>query len=163
MRYLLCAAFALAACGRADTAREDQADTGVIDTTAAAAPAPAPAPGAALATRLQGTWNAAGKDSGSTRTQKFTITWTQAPDGGLTGKIAFRPGETYNVKVVSSSDSRLVYESDPHQSPTLKAEVVTRTEARLSGDSLIGDYEARAATTGKTLRGRFTAKKAAGQ
>jgi hypothetical protein len=160
MRYLLCTAFALAACGRPDTARTDAADT-AADTMAAPAPAPAPTPDpAALAGKLEGTWNAEGKDSGSTRSQKFTIAWSRAPDGGLTGKIAFRPGETYNVKVVSSSDSTFVYESEPHRSPTLKAEVVTRTEARLSGDSLTGSYEARAATTGKTLRGRFTARKA---
>jgi hypothetical protein len=162
MRYLLCTAFALAACGRADTARtEGAADTGLADTMAAT-PAPTTTPdAAALASKLEGTWNAEGRDSGSTRAQKFTVTWTKAPDGGLLGKVSFQPGETYNVKVVSSSDSTFVYESDPHRSPTLKAEVVTRTEARLSGDSLIGNYEARAATGGKTLRGRFAATKAA--
>lgn len=162
MRYLLCTAFALAACGRGDNARTEAADTSMADTAPAPAPAPTPDP-AALASRLEGTWNAEGSDSGSTRTQKFTIAWTRSPDGGLTGKIAFRPGETYNVKVVSTSDSTFVYESEPHRSPTLEAEVVTRTEARLSGDSLTGNYEARAAATGKTLRGRFTARKAATQ
>jgi hypothetical protein len=163
MRYLLCTALALAACGRADTARTGEAaDTALADTAATpAAPTTTPDAGA-LASRLEGTWNAEGRDSGSSRAQKFTITWTRAPDGGLTGKVSFQPGETYNVKVVSSSDSAFVYESDPHRSPTLKADVVTRTEARLSGDSLTGDYEARAASGGKTLRGRFTARKAAG-
>jgi hypothetical protein len=162
MRYLLCAALALAACGRPDAARTDAAgDTSLADTMAAT-PAPPAAPGAgALASKLEGTWNAEGRDSGSTRAQKFTITWTKAPDGGLVGKVAFQPGETYNVKVVSSTDSTFVYESDPHRSPTLKAEVVTRTEAQLSGDSLTGNYEARAASGGKTLRGRFTARKGA--
>ncbi len=50
----------------------------------------------------------------------------------------------YGVEVVSLSDSTVVYQSEPHRSPTLGAEVVTRTEARLSGDSLTGTYEARA-------------------
>ena len=164
MRYLLCTAFALAACGRADNARTQAGDTALADTAAAPAAVPAPTPDrAALASSLEGTWNAEGSDSGSTRTQKFTVTWSRTPDGELVGKIAFRPGETYNVKVVSTSDSSFVYESEPHRSPTLKADVVTRTEARVSGDSLTGNYEARAATTGKTLRGRFTARKTAAQ
>jgi hypothetical protein len=164
MRFLLCTAVALAACGRTDTAREAQtADTAaapaMAETTATPAP-PAPAPDTALTARLVGSWTARGYDSGSTRPQRFTITWSRSPDGGVTGKLAFRQGETYNVKVVSTSDSTVVYESDPHQSPTLKAEVVTRTEAQLSGDSLTGKYEARAKEGGKTLSGRFSAKRA---
>jgi hypothetical protein len=154
MRYLLCTALVLAACGRRETAR----DTGATDTAAPTTPATTPAE-VPVADRLLGTWTAQGYDAGSKRAQQFTITWTRAPDGGLVGTIAFRPGETYNVKVVSTSDSTIVYESDPHQSPTLKAQVVTRTEARLSGDSLSGTYEARAKEGGKVLRGRFTAKR----
>jgi hypothetical protein len=157
MRYLLCALLLVAACNRSDTAREPRPP----DTTATPAAAPAPAPTvdtAAIAGRLAGTWQAQGYDSGSTRAQRFTITWTRLPAGGLTGEIAFRPGEKYAVKVVSLTDSSLAYESEPHKSPTLKAEVVTRTEARLSGDSLMGTYEARA-TEGKVLRGRFTARR----
>jgi hypothetical protein len=153
MRYLLCVAFALVACERRDTARDTQAtDTG----------APVAAPDRAMAAvpdRLLGTWTAQGFDAGSNRAQQFTITWTRAPDGGLVGTIAFRPGATYNVKVVSTGDSTIVYESEPHQSPTLKAQVVTRTQARLVGDSLMGTYEAKAVQGGKVLRGRFTAKR----
>jgi hypothetical protein len=155
MRYLLCTAFVLAACERADTARDAER---IADTT----PVPPAPPAAAgqdtmVAARLVGTWSAQGYDSGTTRPQRFTITWSRAPEGRLTGQIAFRGGEKYNVTVVSTSDSALVYESEPHRSPTLKAEVVTRTEARLSGDSLTGTYEARATTGEKRLRGRFTA------
>jgi hypothetical protein len=159
MRYLLCSALALAACGRADTPGADRADTAMpsaTDTT--------PATGtdtAAFAARLEGTWTAQGYDSGSTRPQPFTITWTRAPGGGLAGKIAFREGEAYAVKVVSMSDSTFTYESEPHRSPTLKADVVTRTEARLAGDSLLGNYEARATAGEKTLRGRFRATRQA--
>jgi hypothetical protein len=155
MRYMLCAVLVLAACRRANTAREAQRP----DTTPAPpAAAPAPAPDtAAFAARLVGTWNAQGYDSGATRPQRFTLTWSRAPEGGLTGQIAFKPGEKYSVKVVSMSDSTVVYESEPHRSPTLKADVVTRTEARLSGDSLTGTYEARATAGEKVLRGRFSA------
>lgn len=162
MRHLLCTTLALAACGRADTARDAQpGDTAATPVVADTTPsAPATGQDTMLAARLVGTWTARGFDSGSTRPQRFTITWSRAADGGLAGEIAFREGEKYNVKVVSTHDSALVYESDPHRSPTLKAEVVTRTEARLSGDSLIGNYEARAPAGDKTLRGRFSATRA---
>jgi hypothetical protein len=159
MRYLLCTALILAACGRADNGRETRAlDTMAADTTARTAPAPDRAM-SAVPDRLLGTWTAQGYDAGSTRPQRFTITWSRAPDGGLTGVIAFRPGETYNVKVVSAEDSTIVYESEPHRSPTLKGQVVTRTTARIVGDSLIGTYEAKATEGGKVLRGRFGAKR----
>jgi len=155
MRYLICAVLAVAACRRENAAREAQrADT----TPAPPAAAPAPAPDtAAFAARLVGTWNAQGYDSGATRPQRFTLTWSRDPAGGLAGQIAFRPGEKYGVKVVSMSDSTVVYESEPHRSPTLKADVVTHTEARLSGDSLTGTYEARATAGEQVLRGRFSA------
>ncbi len=155
MRYLLCTTLALAACGRSDTARDTRTTT---DTITPSAPAPGPAM-SAVPDRLLGTWTAQGYDAGSNRAQPFTITWTRAPDGSLGGTIAFRGGETYGVKVVSTSDSTIVYESEPHRSPTLKAQVVTRTQARIVGDSLIGTYEARAKAGGKVLRGRFTAKR----
>ena len=154
MRHLLYTAFVLAACGRPDAAR----DTRAGDTTASSVPPPERAM-SAVADRLLGTWTAQGYDAGSNRAQQFTINWTRSPDGGLAGTIAFRPGETYNVKVVSTGDSTIVYESEPHHSPTLKGQVVTRTQARLVGDSLTGTYEARATEGGKVLRGRFTAKR----
>ena len=154
MRYLLCACLTLVACERRDTER----DTPVTDTTARAAPAPGETM-TAVPERLIGTWTAQGYDKGSTKPQQFTLTWTRAPDGSLAGKIAFRQGATYDVKVVSTGDSTIVYQSEPHRSPSLNAQVVTRTEARLVGDSLVGTYEAKAQSGGKTLRGRFTAKR----
>ena len=155
MRHLLCAVLALAACGRRETPREaERADT----TPSPPAAAPSPSPDTAAFARLVGTWEAQGYDSGSNRPQLFTLTWSRTPEGGLTGQVAFKPGEQYRVKIVSiSDDNSVVYESDPHRSPTLKTDVVTRTEARLSGDSLTGTYEARATAGEKVLRGRFSA------
>jgi hypothetical protein len=151
MRYLLLTTLVLAACGRRDTARDNQpADT----------LAPAAASGETMtpiADRLIGTWNARGMDAGGKSPQQFTMTWERAPDGGLVGTIAFKPGESYKVKVVSTTDSSIVYQSELHQSPTLKAKVVTRSEARIVGDSLIGTYEAKAQQGGKVLRGSFSA------
>ena len=160
MRYLLCTALALTACGRAETPDADRADTAAITSAADTTPVSG-GDTAAFAGRLEGTWTAQGYDSGSTRPQPFTITWTRAPGGGLAGKIAFKEGEAYAVKVVSMSDGTFEYESEPHRSPTLKADVVTRTQARLVGDSLLGTYEARAAAGEDALRGRFTATRRA--
>ncbi|HEY9016029.1 MAG TPA: hypothetical protein VIM84_13325 [Gemmatimonadales bacterium] len=157
MRYLLCAALALAACERRDTAREATTDTTPsvdIATDSAGAPGQTMT---ALADRLLGSWKARGYDSGSSRAQPFTMTWSRAPDGSMAGQISFEGGEKYNVKVVSTTDTLIVYESEPHRSPTLKAQVVTRTQARMVGDTLVGTYTARAGKGGKTLKGRFTA------
>jgi hypothetical protein len=148
MRYLLLTVLLLSACERRDAAR----DAVPADSAPAATPAMAP-----VADRLIGSWTADGFDEGSTKAQQFTITWSTAPDGSLGGVIAFKPGASYNVKVVSTGDSTIVYESEPHNSPTLKAQVVTRTEARLVGDSLLGTYEAKATEGEKVLRGRFAA------
>jgi hypothetical protein len=152
MRYPLCILLLLTACERRERAR----DTMPPDSAPAAEPAMSAVPD-----RLLGAWTAQGFDEGSNKAQQFTITWSRAPDGGLVGVIAFKPGASYNVRVVSTGDSTLVYESEPHHSPTLKAQVVTRTEARLAGDSLLGTYEAKATEGDKVLRGRFTARQAA--
>jgi hypothetical protein len=158
MRYLLCAVLVLAACERrSQTVRDTTlAHDAVATDTTTAGPAPAQTM-SAVPDRLLGSWKAQGYDAGSKRAQPFTITWSRAPDGSLAGVIAFRSGEKYNVKVVSTSDSTIVYQSDPHRSPTLKTQVVTRTTAKMVGDSLKGTYTAKATKGGKVLKGRFTA------
>jgi hypothetical protein len=158
MRYLLCTALVLAACERRDTAR----DVAATDTAALADTVTTPGTGpgqtmTALPDRLVGSWKAQGFDAGSSRAQPFTITWTRAPDGSLAGSIAFTGGEQYDVKVVSTTDTLIVYESEPHRSPTLNARVVTRTQARMVGDTLVGSYTARAGKSGKSLKGTFRA------
>jgi hypothetical protein len=161
MRCLLCAVLALAACRRAETPRETQRADTTPSPPAPSAAALSPSQDTAAFARLVGTWDAQGYDSGSTRPQRFTLTWSRAPEGGLTGQVAFKPGEKYRVKIVSISDNNtVVYESEPHRSPTLKTDVVTHTEARLSDDSLTGTYEARATAGEKVLRGRFSAARA---
>jgi hypothetical protein len=155
MRYSLLILLLLAACERRDTGRDVSAADTLVDTLEPADTTRSQTM-SAIPDRLIGSWTAKGYDAGSNRAQPFTINWTRAPDGSLGGTIAFQGGEQYKVKVVSTGDSTFVYESEPHRSPTLKAEVVTRTEARLVGDTLKGTYEAKA-KTGKTLKGRFTA------
>jgi hypothetical protein len=158
MRYLLCTVLlALAACERRDSGRDVSAgDTSALgDTTAGDTSGRGPM--TALPDRLLGSWKAQGYDAGSSRGQPFTLTWTRAPDGSLTGRVAFEGGEQYDVKVVSTTDTTIVYQSAPHRSPTLKAQVVTRTQARMIGDTLVGSYTARAGKGGKVLRGTFRA------
>ena len=158
MRYLLCTVLALAACERRDTARDvSAADTTVLADTSDGDTSGRGQTMTALPDRLLGTWKAQGYDAGSSRGQPFTITWSRAPDGSLTGNIAFEGGEQYDVKVVSTTDTLIVYQSEPHRSPTLKTQVVTRTQARFVGDTLVGSYTARAGKGGKTLKGTFRA------
>jgi hypothetical protein len=130
-------------------------DTMATDT--AMAPAGQAPAMTAVADRLLGTWTAKGYDAGSNRAQPFTLTWTRNPDGSMAGTIAFKTGETYKVKVISTSDTMIVYQSEPHRSPTLKGQVVTRTQAKFVGDTLVGTYTAKATKGGKVLKGRFTA------
>ena len=154
MRYALILLILVAACEQRNTARDVTSDT-AIDTLRAADTAGSQAV-SAVPDRLLGSWTAKGYDAGSKQAQTFTLNWTRGPDGSLGGTIAFQGGTQYKVKVVSTGDSTFVYESEPHQSPTLKAQVVTRTEARLVGDTLIGSYQAKA-RTGKVLKGTFKA------
>jgi hypothetical protein len=163
MRYLLFAALTLAACERRNPSRDvATTDTTPLSDTVTAPSATPPAQTmSAVPDRLVGMWTAKGYDAGSSRAQPFTITWSRTPDGSLAGIIAFQSGEKYNVKVVSTGDSTIVYESEPHQSPTLKTQVVTRTQARIVGDTLKGTYEAKG-KGGKVLRGRFTATRGSG-
>ena len=160
MRYLLCASvvLSLAACERRDTARDatSTADSARTADTIMARDTAGQQTMSAVPDRLLGSWTAKGYDSGSSRAQPFTMTWSRSPDGSLSGSVAFQGGEKYKVKMVSTGDSTFVYQSEPHQSPTLKAQVVTRTRARLVGDTLTGTYEARA-KGGKVLKGRFVA------
>jgi hypothetical protein len=160
MRYLICTALALSllACERRNTARDTTmtADTVAAGDTMMARDTAAPQTMSAMPDRLLGSWNAKGYDSGSSRAQPFTMTWSRSPDGSLAGTVAFQGGEKYNVKIVSTGDSTFVYESEPHQSPTLKAQVVTRTQAKLVGDTLTGTYQAKA-KSGKVLKGTFRA------
>jgi hypothetical protein len=155
MRHLLIAVLILAACERRDTTRDVSAADSRIDTLEPADTGRSQTM-TAVPDRLLGSWSAKGYDAGSNRAQPFTLNWTRSPDGSLGGTIAFQGGEQYKVKVVSTGDSTFVYESEPHRSPSLKAEVVTRTEARLVGDTLVGTYEAKA-KTGKVLKGSFKA------
>lgn len=127
-------------------------------TGAVAAARVAPADTGALAARLTGTWSGHREDSTSTKAQPFTMTWKQAPDGEMTGRVAITHGPSYTTRVVWSSDTAFITESAPHKSDELKESVVTRTVTHFKGDSLVGQFEMRPTSfKGHTLTGHFAA------
>jgi len=119
MRTLLCIALIVAGCAR-ETARVP----------------------ANPAQKYAGTWEGrsvqTGMDSGVTWTSQITAT----DAGTVSGTLAFTglgmpPVE---VRTIELSDSMIVFEMGPYESPTAKAEVITRSEGRVSGDSLWGTF-----------------------
>lgn len=119
MRTLLCLALIVAGCAR-ETPR-------------------APAN---LAEKYAGTWEGrsvqAGSDSGVTWTSQMTATAA----GTVSGTLAFTGLGTppIEVRTIELSDSIIVFEIGPYQSPTAKDQVITRSEGHVSGDSLWGTF-----------------------
>jgi hypothetical protein len=94
------------------------------------------------------------------------IAWTNVvnvmPDSSLTGSLRFAEGGRGGpvaVTYLQMTDSTTVQELGPYYSPTVKAEVMTRVEARVSGDSMWGNYEMRPTKGGAPIRGRLAAKR----
>ena len=157
MRIILGSVLVLAACSNPDTDRAS-----ITTDTGAAAPAEVPAAPAAsgAASKLVGTWEGRGYEEGDKKGTRYTAVRRLSEDGTVTGTLTIpSSGSKYNFKTISMTESTFVQESEPHRSPTLKTEVITRTEGRFAGDSMWGTYEARATAGGKTLRGRFVAKR----
>jgi hypothetical protein len=119
MRTLLCLVLVLAACAR-ETPR-------------------APAN---LADKYAGTWHGSsmvtGSDSGVTWTSQMTAT----ASGSLSGTLTFEGTSTppVDVRTIELSDSIVVLEMGPYDSPTTKDQVITRSTGRVSGDSLVGTF-----------------------
>jgi len=94
------------------------------------------------AEKYAGTWEGrsvqAGSDSGVTWTSQLTATAA----GAVAGTLAFTGLGTppIDVRTIELSDSIIVFEIGPYQSPTAKAQVITRSEGQVSGDSLRGTF-----------------------
>jgi hypothetical protein len=113
---------------------------------------------ATLAARLAGTWTGQATNARSTKAERLTMIWQPASDGHMTGTVVFANGLKYRANVVWSSDTAFIYESAPHQSPTLHETVVARSLVHLKAHALEGTFEARPTTYGgKTLTGSFNA------
>jgi hypothetical protein len=164
MRTPLCALAVLAAClPLACSPREDAADT--ADTTATGnSTASTGSPAQRRIATHGGTW------MGRTfRSDADTgIAWTNVvnvmPDSSLTGSLRFAEGgrgAPVAVTYLQMTDSTAILELGPYYSPTVKAEVMTRVEARVRGDSMWGNYDMRPTKGGAPTRGRLAAKRTA--
>ena len=121
MRRLLCLSLAIAACAGEKP-------------RAAASPAE----------RYAGTWEGRARRSDADTGVAFTIQMSADSQGTLSGTVAFTGLGTpaIPVRTIAVSESTLVIEFGPYQSPTANTEVITRSEGRLAGDSLVGTYVA---------------------
>lgn len=140
MRGLLAVCLVLVACGPAERA----------------------ASGAeSLAARYAGTW--AGRSflaAGDTGVMWTMVTQVDTA-GNLVGSLTFPGGPAaVPVRTVELTDSMAVQELGPYHSPTADAEVVTRTQMRVAGDSVWGTFQMRPTAGGDAVRGRFAGKRA---
>lgn len=119
MRTLLCLALVVAACAREK-----------------------PRAPISAAERYAGTWEGRSVRDGSDSGVSFTLQMTASAGGVLSGTLAFTGATTppIAVRTIELTDSMLVYEIGPYESPTVHKEVITRSEARVAGDSLWGVY-----------------------
>jgi hypothetical protein len=141
MRPVLCAALLAAACAPADKSR---------------------ATAAGPAQKYAGTWDGRSYRSESDTGTPFRIVASVAEDGTLRGTFMFTQVEAPPIPVRARqvSDTALVDEIGPYQSPTAHRRVVTTTTGRLHGDSLNGTFEMRPAEGGNAImNGRFRSKR----
>src|SRR5256885_4375943 len=124
MRSVLCAALVAAACAPADKSR---------------------APAAGPAQKYAGTWDGRAYHSESDTGTPSRIVSSVAEDGSLRGTLMFpqSPEPPIPVRARQVSDTALVDEIGPYQSPTTHRRVLTTTTGRLHGDSLNGTFEMR--------------------
>lgn len=141
MRSVLCAALVAAACAPADKSR---------------------APAAGPAQKYAGTWDGRAYHSESDTGTPFRIVSSVAEDGSLRGTLMFpqSPEPPIPVRARQVSDTTLVNEIGPYQSPAAHRRVLTTTTGRLHGDSLNGTFDMRPADGGNTImNGRFRSKR----
>jgi len=114
-----------------------------------------------LAQQMTGTWEGRSFRSASDTAVPWTNVLTVGSDGALTGSLTFTGTNQPPVamRMVALTDSTISWELGPFYSPTVGAEVTSRTEARYAGDSLWGTFEARPTAGGEPVRGTFAAKR----
>jgi hypothetical protein len=118
MRTLLCLAFLVVACARE-------------------APPPANP-----AEQYAGTWDGRSMRTGSDSGVSWTSEMTATPTGTVSGTLTFSGPDTIRIEMrtLELTDSVIVFEMGPYQSPTAKAQVITRSTGQVSGDSLWGTF-----------------------
>lgn len=118
MRTLLCLALVLTACAREKPRAVSAAE------------------------RFAGTWEGRSVRSGSDSGVDFTMQMTAGAEGALSGTLAFTGLSTPPIamRTIELTDSTIVFEIGPYQSPSAHKEVITRSEGHMAGDSLWGAY-----------------------
>ena len=144
MRSWFCAALVAVACASGEQAR---------------------APDAARAPqKYSGTWEGRAFHSESDTGVPFRIVSSVGQDGTLRGTLSFLSvaSPPIPVRAREVSDTMLVDEAGPYQSPSARRLVVTTTSGRLHGDSLNGTFQMRPAEGGATIMsGTFRSKRVA--
>lgn len=101
----------------------------------------APRPPAAPPDRYAGTWEGRSVVAGSEGGATWRLALAAAA-GKATGVLSFAGPDTsaLAVRTIELSDSGIVFEIGPYRDPQPNAEVITRFEGRVSGDSLAGTF-----------------------
>ncbi len=132
---------------------------------AACAPGDARAPVAAgPAQKYAGTWEGRAFHSESDTGVPYRIVSSVAQDGSLRGTLSFLSvsAPPIPVRAREVSDTMLIDEAGPYQSPSAHRLVVTTTNGRLHGDSLNGTFQMRPAEGGAAIMsGTFRSKRVA--
>ncbi len=108
-----------------------------------------------------GTWEGRSFRAPGDTGVRWTNVITAGADGKLTGSLTY-PGANLPpvaVRVIEVTDSTVVQDLGPYHSVTLNADVITRAEGHIKGDSVWGTFEARPTGGGAPLRGTFAGKR----
>ena len=122
------------------------------------------APAASPAQKYAGTWEGRAFHSEADTGVPFRIVSSVAQDGTLRGTLSFLSVSSPPIPVRARevSDTMLVDEAGPYQSPSTNRLVVTTTSGRLHGDSLNGTFRMRPAEGGAVIMsGTFRTKRVA--
>lgn len=94
------------------------------------------------AEKYAGTWEGRSFRSASDSGVAWTSEMTATAAGTLSGTLTFTGtgAPPIELRTIELSDSMIVFEMGPYESPTAKAPVITRSEGRVSGDSLWGTF-----------------------
>ncbi len=93
------------------------------------------------AEKYAGTWDGRSVRTGSDSGVAWTLQMTAA-QGTVSGTLAFTGTAVppVDVRTIELSDSAIVFEMGPYQSPSAKVQVITRSTGHVSGDSLSGTF-----------------------
>lgn len=94
------------------------------------------------AEQYAGAWDGQSVPEGADSGVAWVLDMSVTAEGTLSGTLTFSGSETpVAVRPVEVTDSAVVLELGPYESPTVGAMVVTRSSGRVSGDSLWGNFE----------------------